>query len=233
MEISSQGNAVHPGRTGREQGLADRLQQFAIQTPTRRIAYVVFGGIAVMAILGTFQRLGWGFGLFDLDGEGKPAPAWSALVLAGAGTLALLLSRMDGELRLPWRVLGFFFLFMALDECATLHEHAETATKIDWQYLWSPIVLVGGVAWLAGLRRIWPLSRERMLLMAGAACWLIAQIDEHFQSNPDQGRVAGYGALSAVEEILEVTGSALFLLALLGVVKAIANRDRRLAESPA
>jgi hypothetical protein len=232
MEISTQGNAAQ-GRAGSQRGFADRVEAFALAQPTKRVAAVVFTGIAIMAILGTFERLGWGFSLFDLDGEGKPAPAWSALVLAGAGTLALLLSRADRrDHRLPWLVLGSFFLFMAVDECITLHESAELATDVDWQYLWAPIILVGGIAWLQGLRRSWPLVQQRALLLGGATLWVISQIDEHFQSNPDVGRVEGYKALSAIEEIFEVTGSALFLLALLGVLKAVANRDRRLAESP-
>ena len=215
----------------RGEDLVERAERFALAQPQRRVVTVLAVGIGLMALLGTFQRLGWGFGLFDLDGEGKPPAAWSSLVLIGAGTASILTGRRDASMRRPWFVLGGFFLFMALDEAVTLHEHAEAVTHQDWQYLWAPIVAVGGVAWLLVLRRIWPLTRQRALLLAGAAAWLISQIDEHYQSNPEAGRVKGYGALSAVEEILEVTGSALFLLALLGALRAIARSDARLAES--
>lgn len=213
-------------RSYREAGLPGRIERAVLDQPTRRVVTILAVGIGLMAILGSFQRLGWGFSLFDFDGEGKPPAAWSALVIGSAGGIGLLLGRADAAISKWWYTLGGFFLFMALDEGIELHERAQSLFHEDWQHLWAPIVLVGGIAWLVALRRMWPMTRERALLIGGAVCWFISQVDEHFQSNPQEGKVAGYGALSGIEEILEVTGSALFLLALLGVL-------RRLAESRA
>jgi hypothetical protein len=58
-------------------------------------------------------------------------------------------------------------------------------------------------------------------------------VDEHYQSNPEDGKVSGYGALSGIEEILEVTGSGLWVLAFLGLLHAAVRREARLTESPA
>jgi hypothetical protein len=78
--------------------------------------------------------------------------------------------------------------------------------------------------WLAVLHRLWPLKRERVLMILGAAAWFGSQLLEKVQSNGQEGRIEGYGALSLIEEILEVTGSALFALALLGALQVLYKR---------
>jgi hypothetical protein len=117
---------------------------------------------------------------------------------------------------------------MSVDEAMKLHEHMEDDFNIDWQVAYAPFILVGGIAWLQALRTAWDLNRERTLLIAGAVCWFLSQVSERYQANPEEGRVEGYGALSGIEEVLEVSGSALWLLALLGILHAAARRDRRL-----
>ena len=215
------------------EGILERAERFALDQPLRRIVTVFVVVTGILAVLGTFQRLDWGFQLFDFDGEGKPLAAWTMLVLASAGAVSVLIGRRTPDMRTVYFVLGGFFVFMAVDEGIQLRERVQDLVNHDWQHLWAPIVAVGGVAWLLVLRRIWALERERMLMLAGAAAWFVSQVDEHFQSNPEEGRVAGYGALSGIEEILEVTGSALFLFALVGILHAAVNRDPRLTESRA
>jgi hypothetical protein len=187
---------------------------------------VAFSVVAVLCVLGVGQRLGLPLGLFDFDGEGKPFAAWSALTILSAGVLSLLVGRQDAErpVRRRWVVLGLIFAFMAVDEAVTIHEHIEERFNVDWQVAYAPLIATAGVAWLLVLRRIWALKRERLLLIAGAVCWVVAQIDEHIQSNPQEGRISGYGALSAVEETLELVGSTLFALAMLGMLQALRAR---------
>ena len=210
-----------------EFGRIATVREFALALPMRRAAAVLFGGIAIMALLGTLQRLGAAPDLFDVDGEGKPPAAWSALVLLVAAAAAWLVGTVPSErpVRRRYQALAAFLAFMGADEALTLHEHLSKASGgVGWLTLYAPVAAVGGVMWLAVLARLWPLRRERSLMILGAAAWCISQLIEKFESNPQVGRVEGYGSLSLIEEILEVTGSALFALALLGALQKLYRR---------
>jgi hypothetical protein len=189
-----------------------------------RVAAVLVGVSAVLCTLGALERLGLPLGLFDFDGEGKALAAWSTLLLLTNAGLALSIGSGERDAPRRWQVLAGFFAFVAVDEALALHEHLNTDLHWDWQVGYLPVLAVGGAAGLLVLRRLWPLRHERILLIAGAAAWAISQLSERVQSNPDEGRVSGYGALSGVEETLEIAGSALFVLALLGALRALSSR---------
>jgi hypothetical protein len=210
--------------TARTGTAIQRAERFALEQSLGRVAKVVFPVIAILAVLGTFERLDWGFSLFDFDGEGKPLAIWSASVLFAAAAAAGLVSRHDTHRR-RWLVLGGFFTFMGFDELLTIHEHVSDAVGVGWLTLFFPLMIAGGVAWLLVAVRVWRWQRERVLMVAGAAAWFVSQYLEKVQST-ENGRVRGYGALSGAEEILEVTGSTLFLLAMLGTLHVLARRER-------
>lgn len=207
-------------------GFVAMLREFALGQPLRRVAAVLFGGIAIMALLGTLQRLGAAPDLFDVDGEGKPPAAWSAIVLLVAAVAAWLVGTVPSEqpVRGRYQALAAFLAFMGADEGLTLHEHLSDAVGVGWLILYLPVAAGGGVMWLAVLKRLWPHGRERFLMILGAAAWFGSQLIEKVQSNGQEGRIEGYGALSLIEEILEVTGSALFALALLGALQVLYRR---------
>jgi hypothetical protein len=206
--------------TSSARALAER---WLVAKPRGQVALALLLPTTVLVALGAAQRLGIAGSLFDFDGEGKPLALWSALVLAAAAALAFLTARLAEQPR-PWWALGAIYAYMAIDEAAALHEHIGTDLHVDWQKVIAPVALAGGVAFALVLRRVWRLWQERLLLLAGAAAWLTSQILEHYQSNPQEGRVAGYGFLSGAEETLEVTGSVLFVLGLLGAFRAIRAR---------
>jgi hypothetical protein len=176
-------------------------------------ALVLLAPVVLFGVLGALEDHGKPLGLFDLDGEGKPPAAYSALMLLAAGAAALYVAADAAARPLPWRVLGGFFAFMALDEALTIHEHLSDLTGIGWITLYAPVVLVGAVAAVACLLSLRDVIAGAILLCAGGACWFVAQVLEQLESNPEEGRVANYWIYATFEECLETAGSVLFLVA--------------------
>jgi len=136
-------------------------------------------------------------------------------------------------------VVGYalFLLLMGLDETLMLHERLESWTGVRWQYLYAPVVAVAGIGWLRSAL----LARDLGglgLLVGGAAAWGISQVLELFQWSGEELtmeeyeerlRDADYLRLMVPEEILEMVGSLLFLLAGLVLLRALyqgASRPR-------
>jgi hypothetical protein len=114
--------------------------------------------------------------------------------------------------------------FMGCDELAGIHEFLENRSGYDWQALYLPIVAVAVVAWSLILRE---LRHERALAVywvAGAAAWAGTQVLEHLEYDADDHHAGAYGAKVVVEEVLEMTGTALFGLAMLVAVGLAASR---------
>lgn len=150
--------------------------------------------------------------LFDLDRELGVAALVSGALLLAAGLLIAGAHRESGA-RLPQYALPLLLAFMAADEFAFLHERLEERTGVDWQILYSPLILAGGVAWALVLRRWGPRSIRGQLLLAGAAAWGVSQILEKVQWGPGDVPVPAYPTYMLGEEVLEAAGSACFLLA--------------------
>ncbi|MBM3674033.1 MAG: hypothetical protein FJW88_03605 [Actinobacteria bacterium] len=110
---------------------------------------------------------------------------------------------------------------MAIDEVWQLHERIEARTGIDWQTLYLPVFA------LAAFSALWLLPELRRTLHAlplfaiGAGCWAVAQVVEQLQWDRDDRMAAAWTIVP--EECLEMTGSLLFLLAFLAVVRTIAR----------
>jgi hypothetical protein len=187
-------------------------------------------GIAAVSL--AFGVLGYGVHhwgvprLFDLDGERTAPAAWSGGLLAIAAFLAL---RVDAEVpaRPRWALgLAVFFAFMALDEVVEIHERLEYWTGVDWEILYVPIALAGGIGWLLGVRAcLRALPASALLLGAGAAWWLFSQTLEALQW--DGGvKTADYMPMMYAEEVGEMLGSGCFLLAMLALLRAVCRAPR-------
>lgn len=181
-----------------------------VALPPHRVAGALLGIVALTGA-GGFVYAALGAPSFaDLDREGV-APAFVAggiLLLAGAG--AALLSTASRR-TLGWRGVSALFVVMAFDEMLGLHERLETFTGIDWQRLYAPVFLVGGIAWLACLRDLGR-TRAGALFAGGGLAWAVSQVLEFFQWSPSNEPVRLYGPMMMTEEILEILGSSLFVL---------------------
>lgn len=207
-------------------GVRDRALSPALGVPPLWVAGVVVAVVAAFAGLAALAfEVGGVFWIFQPDGEGKPPAAFSAAVLASAGLLAVL-GPVPGDRRAwAWRGLGAFLCWMAVDEALVMHERLQSATGVDWHTLYTPVILAGGVLWLAvgvALRGKTPIA----LWLAGAGCWACAQYFETLAWASDGTRVGNWRLLSTAEEALETLGSGAWLVALLLVMRAVGARGR-------
>jgi hypothetical protein len=185
------------------------------------MAIILAASITALAMMGVLDAATGSPAAFDLDGEvnlgrglisGMDYPAlFSGALLFVAAAFALDASAVSE--RFPWAPLGAFLAFMGADELMTIHETLERSVGIDWQILYLPVVAALGPFWLIALRRMWEFHSERLLWLGGAAAWIGAQMLEFVVWNVN-ALSALSGGMTVVEEILEMSGSAMFLLAL-------------------
>jgi hypothetical protein len=204
----------------------------------RHAAAVLFGAILVVGIVGSLTlRLDPGNAWFDLDSELGLAwppqrttvalPAlWSALTFALAGACWITVSWLAVKegIRAASAGLGSYLVFAAADELFIIHERFENRTGLDWQILYLPVAAM--VAALLVLLA-WRLRQRRdLVLMLGGAglCWAIAATLEMLQWRGDR-KVALYEIMMVPEEMLELAGVALLVLAALSALQSTAVRQ--------
>jgi hypothetical protein len=186
-----------------------------------RLAVALGACIAALGVLGVAE-LHWPgtFLGFNLDNEFNVPATFSAALDLGAAVGAEALRRRTGRNVLLGLVI--LFAFMAGDEFGGLHEHLESWTGIDWMKLYTPIFLFAGVAWIFVMRAFRD-HRFRLCLFGGAVCWAVAQIFELLEWKGDV-KQPHYNLMMVPEELLEMTGSALFLMAMLLALRAKSRR---------
>lgn len=105
---------------------------------------------------------------------------------------------------------------MGVDEVIQIHERLERLLSYDWQILFSPLILLAGLGWLHVLLRIRRDAVAVSMWMGGAAAWVAAQLLESaawgWWFGPDR-QAANYLVMMISEELLEMIGSTLFLMA--------------------
>ena len=161
--------------------------------------------------------------LFNLVNE-KTIPAFfSGAVLVAGGLVALIAARVRlyGRHGL-WIAFGALLFFMSTDEVVQIHEKVETWTGIDWQQPYAVVALGAAVIWFKMLRVMEP--GPRLLLILGAVAWAIAFALEDAQYDSQDHRVAAFTPEAISEELLEMAGSSLFMIALVVALKAQARR---------
>ncbi|MBM7807374.1 hypothetical protein JOD57_003211 [Geodermatophilus bullaregiensis] len=202
-----------------------------LPVPINRAVVGVLVVIAVLAVLGVVAvgaESGWRH--LDLDGEYTVPAAFSALLLGWCALAAAVLGRSTSRRASTWP-LALLFALMAVDESFSVHERLESATGVDWQLLYSPVVLAGAVAWVGVA---WQVRRRPEVLLpwvAGAVAWGVAQVLEAVQWDGDVKR-AGYTAMMVTEELLEMTGSAAWGTALALQLAALGVGRHRWSRAP-
>ena len=194
----------------------------------RRMAIAVGAVIVLLGTLGAVDLLAPALpmSVLSLEGERTVPAAFSAVLLLAAGALAMMLSTVSGSRGLGspglWRFMGAFLVFMALDEAFAIHEHVSAAaTGITWQAFYAPICVSAVIAWAAILHKL-PSGAARGMWVAGAAAWFVSQVIEAVQWD---GTVLVYQWTFVPEEMLEMTGSLLWGLALLLTLRMVRESE--------
>src|SRR4051812_16288074 len=149
---------------------------------------------------------------FNLDGERNLPAAYSGLLLVAACALGLLVAVVGRGAGIRARYVGPVALllgYMSLDEVISIHERLEAASGVDWETLYAPVFLVAAVLAVLLLPELRPFPPAIVLFLSGGASWAVAQVIEKLQWHGDH-LVAPWSIVP--EEVLEMTGSLLFVL---------------------
>jgi hypothetical protein len=201
-----------------------------------QIALALAACMAAFAILAVIDGVVTPVPPFNLRSEvdlGEPVAEAIALPAIFSGFLlfaaaGLAIAAAANSERLPWLAIGAFLAFMGVDELAGIHERVGDLVSGEWEIAFLPVALLGGVFWLSTLRRMWQFSSERLLWLGGAAAWGLSQVNEAVVNHRDaassllgdfhlQALTFGgtlFDVADRVEEIVEMAGSSMFLLAL-------------------
>lgn len=194
------------------------------------IAVAAAMGVVVLGAVGISIGDEPTYSRWSLGNEGTVPALFSATLLVAGGICATVAARRSlCGMRLPWLALGLLLLAMGIDEAGMVHERLERWTGIDWQVLYAPVVLAAGVAWLLIVRHL--RGAPRLMMVAGATAWGAAQTLEALQWDGDE-RAAGYEPMMLTEELLEMTGSAFFLLAMYTLLRKAAVRRQVSQRAP-
>jgi hypothetical protein len=171
---------------------------------------------------------------FDVDREHVPPALFSGLLLVVAAALAFLVARAalkDAGSRHWWLLMALLFAWMSLDEVGALHEKLQDATGVKWQAIYAPLFVIGAVAGLKVVAALWRYRPAALVFLGGGACWFVSQAIEAWQWKH------GYllHPMSIIpEETLEMSGSALFSLAIVLAIRhwSTAGIDASLDNKP-
>jgi hypothetical protein len=181
----------------------------------------------------------------DLDRENN-IPTWfSSALLATAALLLFFIARAMSDLRAPhapyWLGLALVFLYLSVDETASLHEAAIgpiqrtlNATGALYAAWVIPAMVMVPIFAAIYLRFLWSLPRRTAVLfvLAGAiyvgGALGLEMVGWHHRyplhaPNPtdwEASKTMTYAVINHAEEFMEMTGAIIFVYALLSYVRA-------------
>ena len=116
--------------------------------------------------------------------------------------------------------LALVFTFLGIDESTALHEILQDRVHLWGQAVLAPVALIGVAAWWVTLGRLRPQPMAARLFALGGVSWALSQAIDYALNEH-------WGWTIVPEELLEMSGSALFALALLVALRPlVAPRDR-------
>lgn len=210
--------------------------------PYRRQAVIIVTltvlALVINAVFFITREAGW---LLSPEGEIRPhqgewhLPVVISIYLSAHAGLATrhVGAALQGRLRTAATYLSYLFLWMAIDDFLAVHEKIERFSRIDWLFIYAPLMGLGALAggYLVRHTRSLPGTEPfRVFAVAGAAAWLISQILEAVGQFWDDAK---YHAMELIvpEETLETLGSAAFALAALCLLAAL-TRSRSSVSAP-
>ena len=234
-------------RPSRARHAADRIAGHVAALDPARVAATLGLFIVVFGIMGafyirdaTFTHHGWVGSVhlgryrvhgFNLDGEMNLPAAFSGLLLVAASALGFLVAAVGRTAGIKARYVAPVALllgYMSLDEVMSFHERLESATGVDWQTLYAPVFLVAAVLAVLLLPELRPFPPAIVLFLAGGGSWATAQVIEKLQWSGDH-LLLPWSIVP--EETLEMTGSLLFLLGFLVVLRGVTVARTKLASA--
>ncbi|NNM29596.1 MAG: hypothetical protein HKO57_08740, partial [Akkermansiaceae bacterium] len=163
---------------------------------------------------------------FSLSYE-ENLPTWysSSILLICAGLLAaiaIVLRRKEGTVKRHWWILCALFVYVSLDETATIHEHLSGifhtggVLYYDWVIPAGIFVLVMGLYFLPFVLSLPPRTRNKFIvagsIYVGGALLMELPLG-WWADNHDTDNLT-YALIDILEEGMEILGLSLFLVAL-------------------
>jgi hypothetical protein len=215
-------------RESRRQSLDAALEPNALvaRLPEAHELAIALGiGIALMGIAGlivgtdTYQGEGsLADRMFNLANEKTVPTFFSGAILFAGGLCSLLAGRVRVYGTSGWWIaFGAFLIFMSADEVVQIHEKVETWTGVDWEQPYAVVALGAAVVWFNLVRRMD--NQLRLFMVCGAIGWMISFVLEDAEYNSLDHRVSGFTAMNTVEELAEMAGSSLWLIAIVIALK--------------
>ncbi|MCC6559162.1 MAG: hypothetical protein IT372_40065 [Polyangiaceae bacterium] len=164
--------------------------------------------------------------LLSLSYEGN-VPTWysSALLLVCALLLAVIAAgalRSEAPYRRHWGLLSAIFLYISMDETASIHEGASGWIRLSGVLYYSWVIPAGSIVAALGvsyLGFLWHLPRRtRIQFIAAGAIYvtgaLVMELPLGYWTEQHGTDNLGYAVIDWAEEALEILGVTLFLLSL-------------------
>lgn len=208
----------------------------------RKVAAVLIVSVLFFTLLGAFVQISkfvfghpYLFGLTDLFNLhfDTSVPTWYASVtLLLCAVLLWIIARAKQQSQdrfsRQWKILSYIFLFMSVDEVATVHEVLGETLKqrltgetggflhYSWVILGGIFVLVFAAAYIRFLLHL-PAKTKRLFIVAGFVYVGGALGMEMINARYDalHGQNFTYEMMTVFEEFMEMTGIAVFIYALM------------------
>lgn len=198
---------------GKKSTVVIRLDDWRVVATLCGLFITFFGVVGVIARVDQDLL----FRMFDLDFENNFPTLYSASLLFANAWLVYRLKR-EGEFGSLGLWLAVVFLFMSVDEVFRVHERSERVTGIDYQLLLLPLIALAGAGWFHVLYKLRKNFITAIMWIVGAAAWGSSQLLEAAEWGwwvGDDEPAKQYVLMMITEELLEMSGSALFFLSLL------------------